>query len=129
MQGATAECSRVNFKARPNIQTIAVVCAAFGLNVSVDKTEIMRLRTKGMPGSTAIFSVEAAGQVYNQTNKFVYLEGNVNHNVDLSIEVDRRIRNVWYSFRKYTLELYDRPSAPVELRIWMLRAEVFETML
>ena len=38
-------------------------------------------------------SVEAAGQVYSQMNDFVYLEGNVNHNVDLSIEVDRRIRN------------------------------------
>ena len=38
---------------------------------------------------------EAAGQVYNQTNEFVYLGGNVNHNADLSIEVNRRIRNVW----------------------------------
>ena len=33
------------------------------------------------------------------------------------------------SFRKYTLELYDRPSALLELKIWMLRAEVLETML
>ena len=55
--------------------------------------------------------------------------GNVNHNADLSIEVDRRIRNAWCSFRKYTLELYDRPSAPLELKIRMLRAEVRETML
>ena len=36
--------------------------------------------------------------------------------------------------RKYTLELYDRelydrPSAPLELKIRMLRAEVLETML
>ena len=44
--------------------------------------------TKEMPESTAIFSVEAAGQVYNQTtnNEFVYLGGNVNHNdADLSL--------------------------------------------
>ena len=54
----------------------------------------------------------------------------MNHNADLSIEVDRRIRNAsWCSFRKYTLELYDRPSALLELKIWMLRAEVVETML
>ena len=33
------------------------------------------------------------------------------------------------SFRKYTLELYDRPSAPIELKIRMLGAEVLETML
>ena len=108
---------------------IVVVCVAFGLIVSEAKTEIMCLRAKGMPESTAIFSVEAAGQVYNQTNEFVYLGGNVNHNADLFIEVDWRIRNAWCSFRKYTLELYDRPSAPLELKIRMLRAEVLETML
>ena len=66
------------------------------------KTEIMCLRAKGMPESTATFNIEAAGQVYNQTNEFVYLGGNVNQNADLSIEVDRRVRNAWCSFRKYT---------------------------
>ena len=59
---------------------IVVVCVAFGLTVSEAKAEIMCLRTKGMPESTATFSVEEAGQVYNQTNEFAYLEGNVNHN-------------------------------------------------
>ena len=67
--------------------------------------------------------------MYNQTNEFVCLGGNVNHNADLSVEVDRRIRNAWCSFRKYTLELYDRPSALFELKIRMLRAEVLETIM
>ena len=107
---------------------IVVVCAAFGITVLEAETEIMCLRAKGMPESTATFSVEAMGKMYNQTNEFVYLGGNVNHNTDLSIEV-RRMRNTWCSFRKYTLELYDRPSAPLELKIRMLRAEVLETML
>ncbi|CAN0263515.1 unnamed protein product [Ascophyllum nodosum] len=79
---------------------IVVLCAAFGLIASEAKTEIMCLRTKGVPESTAAFSVEAAGEVYNQTNEFVYLGGNVNHNADLSFEVDRRIRKAWCSFRK-----------------------------
>ena len=114
---------------RKTMGVIVAVCAAFGLTVSEAKTEIkICLRAKGMPESTAIFSVEAAGQVYNQTNEFIYL-GNVNHNADLSIEVDRRIRNAWCKFRKYTLELYDRPSAPLELKIRTLRFEVLETML
>ena len=106
------------------IGVIEVVCAVFGLTVSEAKTEIICLRAEGMPESTTTFSVEAAGQVYNQTNEFLYLGGNVNHNADLSIEVDRRIRNAWCSFRKYTLELYDPPSAPLELKIRILRAEV-----
>ena len=114
---------------RKMMEVIVVVCAAFGLPVLEAKTEIMCLRTKGMPESTVILSAEAAGQVYNQTNEFVHLGGNVNHNPDMSIEVDRRIRNAWCSFGKYTLELYDRPSAPLELKIRMLRAEVLEAIL
>ena len=43
-----------------------VVCAALGLTVWEAKTEIMCLRAKGMPESTATFSVEAAGQIHNQ---------------------------------------------------------------
>ena len=58
---------------RKMMGVIVVVCAAFGLTVSEAKTEIMCLRARGMPESTATFSIEAAGQVYNQTNKFVYL--------------------------------------------------------
>ena len=65
----------------------------------------------------------------SEQNEFAYLGGNVNHNADLSIEVDRPIRNAWCSFRKYTLEQYDRSSAPLKLKIRMLRAEVLETML
>ena len=76
---------------------IVTVCAAFGLTVSEAKTEIMCLRTRGRSDATATFSVEAAGQVYKQTHDFVYLGGSVNHHADLSIEIDRRIRNAWYS--------------------------------
>ena len=45
---------------REFMSVIVVVCAAFGLTVSEVKTEIMCLRMRGMPESTAIFSVEAA---------------------------------------------------------------------
>ena len=90
---------------------IMTVCAAFGLTVSEAKTEIICLRTRRIPDAATTFSVEAAGQVYKQAHDFVYLGGNVNHDADLSIEVDRRIRNAWCSFRKYSLELYDRLSA------------------
>ena len=86
---------------------IVVVCTAFGLTMAEVKTEIMCLRTKRMLESTATFCVEAAGEVYNQTNEFAHLGGNVNHNADLSIEVNRCMRNAWCSFQKYTLELYD----------------------
>ena len=111
------------------MDVIVTVCAAFGLTVSEAKTEIVCLRTWGMSDAASTFSVEAAGQVYKQTHDFVYLGGNVNHHADLSIEIDRRIRNVWCSFRTYFLELYDQPSAPLELKIRVLKDEVIEAML
>ena len=114
---------------RKMMEVTVVVCVAVGLTVSEAKTEIMCLRTNGTSESTATFSVEAAGQVYSQTNEFVYLGANVNHSANLSIKDSRRIRNAWCRFRKYTLELYGRPNAPPELKTRMLRAEVLETML
>ena len=46
---------------------------------------------EGDAESAAIFSVEAAGQVYNQMNEFVYLGGNIYSNADLSVGVYWRI--------------------------------------
>ena len=63
--------SRSPEQLRKMMEVIVVMRAAFGLTVSEAKTEIMCLRAKEMPESTATFSVEAAGQVYNQTNEFV----------------------------------------------------------
>ena len=108
---------------------IVIVCAALGLTVPETKTEVMGLCRKGVSKSAAIFSVEAAGQVCSQTNEFVYLGGNINNHADLSIEVDWCIRNAWCSSRKYTLELYDRLSAPFEFKLRMLRAEVLEMVM
>ena len=92
---------------RKMMGVIVVVCAAFGLTVSEAKTEIMCLRAKGMPESSAISSVEAAGQVYNQTNEFVYLGGNVNHNADLYLEAHTQ-RTVQLS------EVHPRTVRPTE---------------
>ena len=99
---------------------IVFVCAAFGLTVSKAKTEIICLRTKGMADSTTIFSVEAMGLVYRECQPQCQ---------PVHREVDRRIRNAWSSFRNFTLELYDRPSAPLELKIRMIRAKTLKIVL
>ena len=80
----------------------------------LSETEIMCLRTKGMAGATAIFSVEAACQVYNQTSEFVYLGGNVNHNADL-----------WRHLR----ELYDQPKVALSLKTRMVKPEAIDALL
>ena len=92
---------------RKMMGVIVVVCAALASPYRRPRLRSCVYARRGMPESTAIFNVEAAGQVYNHMNEFVYLGGDVKHNADLSIEVDRRIRSAWCSFRKYPLELYD----------------------
>ena len=57
-------------KLRKILGMVMVVCAGFGLLVSEAKTEIICLRTNGIPEPATIFSVETAGQVYNQTKEF-----------------------------------------------------------
>ena len=109
---------------------IVVVCAAFGLTASEAKTKIMCLRTTGIPESTAIFSVEAARPDVLPNERVRIPRGERQPQCrPVHREVDRRIRSAWCSFRKYTLELYDRASAPLELKIRTPRAEVLETML
>ena len=63
---------------------IVGVCMAFGLTVSKNKAEIICLLTKGMPDSTAIFSVETASLVCKQMNVFA----STTMNADLSIKID-----------------------------------------
>ena len=46
---------------RKMMGVIVVACAVFGFTVSEAKTEILCLRAKGMPESTTIFNIEAAG--------------------------------------------------------------------
>ena len=107
---------------------IVTACAAFGLTVSEAKTEIMCLRTKG--GGHVPFTVTGAGQVYKQTVEFVYLGGAISADWDLrSVEVTRRIQRAWACFVRYKMEIYDRPSVRLRLKVRMLKAVVLETLL
>ena len=48
----------------------------------------------------------------------------------LSDEIDRRIREGWMSFKRYTRELYDRPKASLlPLKARMVRSAVVEALL
>ena len=99
------------------MDVIVTMCAAYGLTLSEAKTEIMCLRTTGMSDAASTFSVEATGQVYKQTT---------------TPTCPSRSTGVYATpgvASTYSLELYDRPSAPLELKIRMLKAEVIEAML
>ena len=90
--------------------------------------ETMYLQTKG--GGHVPSTVTAVGQVYKQTVEFVYLGGAISADWDLrSVEARRRIQGVWACFGRYKMEIYDRPSVRLRLKVRMLKAEVMETLL
>ena len=111
-------------QSRKMMRVIVVVCTAFGLTLWEAKTEIMCLRTKGMPEATANQPVRGT---IKRTS--LYTSGGTSTTMPTCSSRRPRICNVWCSFRKHTRELYGRPSAPLELKTRMLRAEMLETML
>ena len=108
---------------------IVTVFEAAGLTVSERKTENMLLRTPGQTSLAPPLVIEAAGQRYRQTNQFLYLGGVIHESADHSFEVERRIRLMWACFKRFGPELYDRTTAPLSLKVRVLKAEVVETLL
>ena len=67
---------------------------------------------------------------YIQTVEFAYLGGAISADWDLrSVEVTRRIQRAWACFVRYKMEIYDRPSVRLRLKVRMLKAVVLETLL
>lgn len=87
------------------------VSTAFDLTVLEAKPEVMYLCTRGCRMSLSDSSIEGVGQVYTRTHGFVCLKRNINISADPFTEVNQRIRNIWCSVQKYTLELHQRTSA------------------
>ena len=74
--------------------------------------------------ATHIF-FNATGQQYHQTVYFTYLGGAVTETLNLSTEIDRRIRARWMGFRLYTRELCDHPQASLlHLKAQLVKSEV-----
>ena len=106
---------------------IVTACSAFGLTVSEAKTEIMCLQTKG--GRKVSFTVNAAGQVYKQTMRFVCLGGAITADRELCIETKRGLGRAWACFQRCKMETYDRPGVRLRLKVRLLKAAVIESLL
>lgn len=78
---------------------IVAACNSFGLTVSGAKAETMCLMTKRIGRVTFVY--EAAGQVYKQTIKFLYLGATVCENGDLATEINRGVLLYNLCFRQY----------------------------
>ena len=107
---------------------IVTVFEAAGLTVSEKKTETMLFRTPHQEPQREPLVVEAADQKYKQTNRFTYLGGVIDENANINPEIERRIRFAWACFKKYGRELYNRPTAPIQLEVRIFKAEVLETL-
>ena len=109
---------------------LVTVFEAADLTVSGNKTETMLLRTPDQTTLAPPLVIEAAGQRYEQTTQFLYLSGGFPHETaDLSLEIDRRIRLMRACLKRLGPELDAKTTAPLSLKVRMLKAEVIETLL
>lgn len=104
----TVDVSQSPEQLRKFMLVIVVVRAAFGLPVSNTKTE------KKLPLHSALRQIVSCTNTRRRTRVYRALPAH---------------RISWSSFWKYTLEIYDRPSAPLRLIIRRLKAEALEAML
>ena len=72
--------------------------------------------------------IETAGQRYKQMAHFLYLSPILHENADLSLEIDRRIRLMRASVKRFGPEKYDRTTAALSPKVRMLKAEVTGTL-
>ena len=106
--------------------TLVDVLGAFGLTVSEEKPETMSLSIPHAPAKPIAFTT--MGQQYRQTTSFVYLRVAITESSRLSVEIDCWIRAGWMSFNRYWAELYDRPTASLDLKTRMVKSEVVEAL-
>ena len=117
--------------------TMVEVFGAFGLTVSEKKTTTLMMRAPEkaqQPGETPTpplpaLEIAAAGQKYHRVHQFVYLGGLITEDADITRDIDRRTKIAWGCFRKFSTELFDRPSAPLRLKARLLKAEDMEALL
>ena len=60
--------------------------------------------------------------------EFVYSDGAISENRDLSIEITRRIQKAWACFQRYKMEIYHHSGVRLRLTVPFLEAEVIETL-
>ena len=62
-------------------------------------------------------------------HQFVYLGGLITEDADITRDNNRRTKIAWGCFRKFSTELFDRPSASLRLKARLLKAGAMEVLL
>ena len=86
------------------------------------------------PGETPtppppLLEIAADGQKYHQVHQFIYLGGLITEGAELTRDTNRRTKIVWGCFRKFSTELFDRPTASLRLKARLLKAETMVALL
>ena len=114
---------------------IVEVFGAFGLTVSEKKTETLLMRAPEkaqQPGETPslpALEVAAASQKYHQVHQFVYLGGFITGDAHITRHINLRTKIAWGCVKKFSTELFDRPSTPLRLKPRLLKAEAMKVLL
>ena len=102
---------------------IVTVFEAAGLTVSgKKKTETMLLAAWGLASWAPPFVIRRSRAVNN-------LGGVIHEDADLMVEIKRRVRQMWACYKRFGPELYGIATARLGLKVYLLKAEMIETLL
>ena len=111
------------------VKTMAVKATIFqatGLTVSEQDTGRTLLRT---PGQTHRSPSKQQARGINRQPSSCALGGITHESDDVWLEIDRRIRLMRACLKRFCPEYNDRTTAPLSLRVRMLKAEVIENLM
>ena len=111
---------------------IVETCTKFGLSVSEPKTKTLCFRTSNDADEGIVHEmrIEAAGQKYEQQDKFVYLGSLQTQDHDISPELSKRSSNSWFKMKRYSKSIFDaKKGIQLGIKTRMYKAEVLPTLL
>ena len=101
----------------------ASACSAFGLTISIKKTEVMGQNVDSEP------EIFADNQKLVVTDNFTYLGSTMTDNLSLNKEIDRRIGRACGTFSQLKKRVWENKKLTVRTKISVYRACVLSTLL
>ena len=101
----------------------ATACTAFGLTISIKKTEVMGQNVESQP------EVYIDNQKLVATDNFTYLGSTISSTLGLDREIDRRIGRACGTFAKLRKRVWENKKLTIKTKVAVYRACVLSTLL
>ena len=116
--------------AQRTMDKLSEACDAFGLTISIKKTEVLHQPAPGSQINNQVPpTIMVKGQALKTVNKFVYLGSALTSDTLLDAEISNRIAKACASFGRLSAKAWDRKGITLKTKLKVYRAAVFRSLL